>query len=196
MSSHSTHIPLFPLPTVVLPGGLLPLRLFELRYIDMVKDCFKNGSGFGVCLAKPSGDGQVEEPYPHGTLVSLIDFDQGADGLLHIVAEGTQEFQLNQYSIEPSGLVVGDVSFLPIAEPQSLPERYASLGSKLGVILDYVEQHISYPDRQLNDAAWVCHRLLELLPLDAPVKFDILNLIDLDDRLEAIEALKFSIESE
>lgn len=196
MSESTTQIPLFPLPTMVLPGGLLPLRLFELRYIDMVKECFRNDTGFGVCLSRPSGQSAVEEPYPHGTLVSLIDFDQGADGLLHIVAEGKQEFQLNDFSVEPSGLVVGEVSYLPLPNPQPLPDEYASLGVKLGVILDYVDEHIQYPTRKLDDAAWVCNRLLELLPLDARVKFDILNLINLDDRLNAIDALQFSVESE
>ena len=195
MSNLNKQIPLFPLPTIVMPGGLLPLRLFELRYIDMVKECFKHGTGFGVCLAKPFSQQQVEEPYPHGTVVSLIDFDQGSDGLLHIVAEGTQEFQLNQFTVGDKGLVTGEVSYLPPPPAQPLPERYLSLGVKLGVILDYVEQHISYPDRQLDDAAWVCNRLLELLPLDAQAKFDILNLIDLEERLAALEAIQFSVEN-
>jgi len=72
------QIPLFPLSTVVLPGGQLPLRLFEPRYIDMVKNCFKTGTGFGVCLIKDGADaGQPAQPYPQGTLVAIVDFDQG-----------------------------------------------------------------------------------------------------------------------
>jgi len=81
------QLPLFPLSSVVMPGGLMPLRLFERRYIDMVKDCFRNGTGFGICLLKSGREaGAISEPYPLGTRVSIIDFDQGSDGLLHITA--------------------------------------------------------------------------------------------------------------
>ena len=79
------QLPLFPLSSIVMPDGLMPLRLFERRYIDMVKNCFKTDTGFGVCLIKEGNEaGEPSTPYPIGTLATIIDFDQGSDGLLHI----------------------------------------------------------------------------------------------------------------
>ena len=86
------RLPLFPLSSVVLPDGIMKLRLFERRYIDMVKEpASATGTGFGVCLIKSGNEAGVpSEPYPLGTEVELVDFDQGEDGLLHIVTRGTR----------------------------------------------------------------------------------------------------------
>ena len=79
------QLPLFPLSSIVMPDGLMPLRLFERRYIDMVKNCFKTDTGFGVCLIKEGNEaGEPSTPYPIGTLATIIDFDQGSDGLLPV----------------------------------------------------------------------------------------------------------------
>jgi len=123
-----TDYPLFPLSSIVMPGGLLPLRLFERRYLDMVTECFRNGTGFGVCLLKngqeAGGDGQ---PYPRGTSVSIIDFDQGSDGLLNITAQGDQEFFLDHYLQQEDGLFLGEVRFIDPSPRTPMSPDYEEL---------------------------------------------------------------------
>lgn len=185
------QIPLFPLSTVVLPGGQLPLRLFEPRYIDMVKNCFKTNTGFGVCLIKDGSEaGQPAQPYPHGTLVSIVDFDQGPDGLLHICAEGQQEFNLVTFTANADNLLIGEVQMYEQAAPVEMNAEYKNLADKLAILLQYVEPNIVYADKQLDNADWVCNRLLELLPLTAASKFELLQLQDNTSRLNALAGLQ------
>lgn len=185
------EIPLFPLSTIVLPGGKLPLRLFEQRYINMVKECFKNESGFGVCLIQDGGEaGEPAKPYPRGTLVSLIDFDQGPDGLLHITAQGQQEFSLLTYAANEDGLLMGQVQLQDSDQPTVMSDDYRELSRKLAIILQYVEPNVIYEEKQLDDPDWVCNRLLELLPLAAPSKFELLQLPTNKARLDALSGLQ------
>ncbi len=186
-------IPLFPLPSIVLPGGTLPLRLFEPRYLRMVSDCFRNGTGFGSCLSRPaSGEGPIK-PFPLGTLVKIVDFDQGADGMLHITATGEQEFTLIDITVEKDNLLIGEVELLERPASFAVPPEYSSLAVKLSQILQHIEPHISYPDRDLDDAEWVCNRLLELLPIAADDKYQMLKNFDTHARLKALDALSFSV---
>lgn len=188
-------IPLFPLSNLVMPGGLLPLRLFEPRYIDMVKNCFKTDTGFGVCLIEEGHEvGSEATPYPRGTHVRIIDFDQGDDGLLHIMAEGVEEFLLSDFKVEPSGLLVGQVTLLASSPVTELPPQYNQLAAKLDAILRYVESHISYAEEHIDQSDWVCNRLMELLPLDAQTKYEMLLLPEVNDRLEALSDINFTIE--
>ncbi len=194
-STEAVTLPLFPLSSLVQPGGLLPLRLFELRYIDMVKNCFKTDTGFGVCLIREGREaGAPALPYPRGTRVKLIDFDQGADGLLHIMAQGVEEFLLDSYVTQDNGLLVGQVRYLPVEPPFALEPQYDSLGVKLEAILAYVESHLNYPEKHCEESGWVCNRLLELLPLDVATKFRLLTLESVAERLEAIAQFDFKVE--
>lgn len=193
----STDLPLFPLSSVVMPEGLLPLRLFEPRYIDMVKNCFKTDTGFGVCLIRSGLEaGEVADPYPRGTLVSIVDFDQGADGLLHITGKGVAEFNLHDYRVQSDGLLVGEVSMIETVSGSPLKSEHASLASKLDMILQYVESHLQYSDKKLGDDQWVSNRLIELLPLDAEAKYAIIDMPDTQSRLDALNALHFVVEAE
>lgn len=185
------QIPLFPLSTIVLPGGRLPLRLFEPRYIDMVKNCFKTGTGFGVCLIKDGSEaGQPAQPYPLGTLVSIVDFDQGPDGLLHITAEGQQEFSLLTFTANPDELLIGEVQLHEQSAPTQMTSDYKKLSHKLAILLQYVEPNIMYENKQMDDADWVCNRLIELLPLTVESKFELLQLPDNTSRLNALSGLQ------
>jgi len=187
-------IPLFPLSSIVLPGGKLPLRLFEPRYIRMVSLCMKEEIGFGVCLAQSSGENSdTLLPYPIGTLTKIVDFDQGEDGLLQITAVGVQEFRLAGYEQEADKLLIGEVELQDRPDRFAMPMEFSSLAVKLSQILDHLEPHISFPDRDLDDAEWVCNRLLELLPIDAGEKFEMLNSFDTVSRLQALDDLSFSI---
>ena len=185
------EIPLFPLSTIVMPDGILPLRLFEPRYIDMVKNCFKTSSGFGVCLIKQGLEGSgPAQPYPIGTTVSIIDFDQGQDGLLHITAKGESEFLVHTHAANKDGLIMAEVELLPEPEAIEMKPEYAELAEKLDIILDYVESNIQYPEKKLQDANWVCHRFMELLPISGPMKFELQQMRSNADRLDFLISLK------
>lgn len=187
-------LPLFPLSSIVMPGGLLPLRLFEARYIEMVKNCFRTDTGFGVCLIRHGGEaGEPAEPYPMGTHVRIIDFDQGSDGLLHITAQGDTEFRLLGYTISDSKLLIGEIEPLPPPPPLEMTPEFEILAEKLDLILRYVEPTFSYPVKHLDDAHWVCNRLLELLPLAPEAKYELLQMEDNGDRLETLSSLHIEI---
>jgi len=191
------ELPLFPLSSIVLPGGLLPLRLFEPRYIDMVKNCFKTESGFGVCLIKDGSEaGEPSQPYPQGTLVKIIDFDQGPDGLLHITAQGQQEFNLLTYAANTDDLLIGEVQLIDPGDAIVMNPGYKDLSRKLAIILQYVEPNIMYPDKQLDNPEWICNRLLELLPLSAASKFELLQLPDTGSRLDALVGLQIEFSND
>lgn len=188
------QLPLFPLSSIVMPDGLMPLRLFERRYIDMVKDCFKSDSGFGICLIKQGREaGGVSEPYPLGTRVSIIDFDQGADGLLHITAKGEEEFRVLTYASSDSGLLIGEVEPLPPKPVTPMQPEYELLAQKLELILSYLETDTRFDEKYLDDADWVSHRLLEVLPLAGEAKYELLQMSTNRERLEALSALQIEI---
>jgi Lon protease-like protein len=172
----------------------LPLRLFERRYIDMVKDCFRNDTGFGICLIRKGREaGVIAEPYPMGTRVSIVDFDQGSDGLLHITVKGVEEFRLLTYASSDIGLLIGEVEALPDRFPTPMEPEYEILAQKLELILSYLETDIRFEEKQLDNADWVCDRLLEVLPLAPEAKFELLQLENNRERLDALKALQIEI---
>ncbi len=191
------NIPLFPLSSIVLPGGRLPLRLFEPRYIRMVSECMKKDGGFGICLARPQGTAGLDaKPFPLGAVSKVIDFDQGSDGLLHITVLGEQEFTIESFHVESDGLLIGEVVLQQRPAATPMPSAYSGLAVKLSQILDHLEPHISFPDRDLDDAEWVCNRLLELLPIDADHKYEMLSNFDTNSRLKALDEMAFTITEE
>src|SRR5262245_59391347 len=102
-------LPLFPLRTVLFPGGLLPLKVFEQRYIDMTKDCLKDGRPFGVCLIMRGDEvaaagAAPPEFAPVGTLARIASWDMPQLGILHVAANGGTRFQVRRHEISPSGL--------------------------------------------------------------------------------------------
>ncbi len=190
----AVQLPLFPLSSVVMPGGTMQLRLFERRYIDMVKNCFRTETGFGICLIREGNEAGVpSEPYPLGTRVSIVDFDQGDDGLLHISVHGDEEFSVLSYAANDSQLLIGEVALLPERAPTAMNGDIEVLASKLELILRYVEPEVSYAENRLDDADWVCHRLLELLPLAPPAKYELLQMQSNKERLDSLAALHIEI---
>lgn len=172
----------------------MPLRLFERRYIDMVKDCFRNDTGFGICLIRKGREaGQTAEPYPVGTFVSIVDFDQGSDGLLHITVQGKEEFRLISQASSDTGLLFGEVELLPARLPTSMEPEYEMLAQKLDMILKYLDTDIRFEEKHLDDADWVCYRLLEVLPLTPEAKFELLQMDNNRERLDALKTLQIEI---
>ena len=117
------EIALFPLNTVLFPGGVLPLRIFEARYLDMISECLRDHKGFGVCAIRSGGEvGQAALCYPVGTLARVQDFDRGDDGLLQVVARGERRFRVVGQHVEPNQLLRAEVVWLEDGGSAALPQ--------------------------------------------------------------------------
>lgn len=184
----STHIPLFPLSTVLFPGGRLPLRIFEQRYIDMVRDCSVNGSHFGVCLLNIPEDNQHRATHLKlGTTAEICDFSTLDDGLLGIVAEGRQKFLIQSTSMRDNGLLMADVEILDEGDTVDVPEQFSVLSMIVGRFMEQLgDQYPDFHPAQLQDAHWLGYRLSELLPLENDEKQVLLQLGDPLERLQAL----------
>ncbi|MEO5622253.1 MAG: LON peptidase substrate-binding domain-containing protein [Dokdonella sp.] len=184
-----TDIPLFPLTNVLFPGGQLKLRIFEQRYLDLVRECSRSGSGFGVCLILDGGEsGEPAVPAAVGTLARITDFCTLSDGLLGISAEGGERFQAAATRVRDNGLVHGEVRLWPHEPHVPVPAEHGLLATILERLLDQVGGVFSRVDRAcFDDASWVGFRLSELLPLEQPEKQHLLQLTDPVCRLAQLE---------
>lgn len=183
----SIEIPLFPLKTVLYPGGPLPLRIFEPRYVDMIGRCMKTSSGFGVVLIREGEETGAARTWEVGTMASIVDFDQLQDGTLGIVAVGGGRFILRSARREKDGLNVGRVDLLEPEAAVALPERFADLGRLLEGVFGELGPHYRHVRTDFGDAGWVGFRLAELLPMELPQKQHCLELFDPVARLEYLE---------
>jgi Lon protease-like protein len=182
-------VPLFPLNTVLFPEGLLPLRIFETRYIDMIRECLRGGgSGFVVVSIRDGSETSAEVQFSAlGTRAEVIDWEQRPDGLLGILACGRERVRVLTHERRPDGLLVGEVE--PVREwpALDLPLEYASLAGLLERLLDQLGTPWSHLKRKIGDSAWVAGRLAELLPLELQVKQ---ALLEEDDPLQRLQRLR------
>ncbi len=184
----TSEIPLFPLQTVLVPGGYLPLQIFEPRYLDLVRECTRNSSGFGVCLILQGSEAGT--PAQHagiGTRARIRDFNTLPNGLLGIIAEGERRFRVIDTRTRENGLLMGKVEWLQVAPPKAVPERFHVLAQVLERLLEKVGKN--YPGWHrglLDDADWVSFRLTELLPLGSLEKQSLLGLEDPELRLQRL----------
>jgi len=184
-SAPMLDMPLFPLGAVLYPGGHLQLRIFEPRYLDMVRECSRTDSGFGVCLILDGQEaGAPATPAAVGTLARITDFHNREDGLLGIVAEGGMRFRVRRTRIRADGLVRGDVELWPDEPTQSVPVELALLPTILERLIDAMGPHWRPGSRAFyDDASWVGFRLAELLPLELEEHQRMLELVDPLQRL-------------
>lgn len=185
-----TEIPLFLLGTVLHSGGRLELRVFETRYMDMVKECLRAGAPFGVCLLERGEEvaaAHGEEAVPHrvGTLASIVDWEMPQLGILNVVTHGGARFRVVDYRTQRDGLVRATVEMLPEPPVTPIPGDYARLVPMLRALIDALEDPPPQPHR-FYDAAWVADRWAELLPLPLATRQKILELDDGVARLDAI----------
>jgi Lon protease-like protein len=185
--AENSRLALFPLHTVLFPGGPLPLRIFETRYTDMVRRCLREQQPFGVVLIQEGEEaGPVATTATVGCSARIADFYTMQDGLLGISCVGEQKFRVLHVRREPDGLNIGEVTWLA-PEPQvPLPEEYAQFGDTVRRALDELAEHYQHVDRKFDDAAWVGARLTELLPIGLNDKQVLLELEDPLARLEAL----------
>ncbi len=181
-------LPLFPLNLVLFPDGPLPLRIFETRYYDMVRRCMREGSGFGVVLIREgaeSGTGDTEL-YDVGTAADITDFHQLADGLLGLSCVGRRRFRIVARSRQADGLNLGEVNWIEAEPAVPVPARHARLAALLRTVLPQLGEVYATIAMRLDDAAWVGHRLAEILPLPLADKQ---SYLELDDPLERLDKL-------
>ena len=190
------QIPLFPLSTIVMPGGLLPLRLFEPRYLDMVRECLRGQTGFGVCLVKEGREtGAAAVPYPSGTWIKIVDWDQGDNGLLQIVVEGQQKFSVVDTIVDDAQLLHGTVELLPAEQSASVPPEYQYLIETMEQVLQQVAPTVQYSKTETSDALWLGSRFVELLPLSSGLRHELFSMDDAIERLTAISEVFSAIEN-
>ena len=204
-----TSLPLFPLGTVLYPGGLLPLQIFEVRYLDMIGKCHKTGAPFGVvslteglevrrpvnAAAKgtpPGGDGFAREAFNTvGTLARIIEFSVPQPGLMVVQCEGIHRFTITRREKLKHGLWIADVlrmeDDLPVRIPHDLQKAADALGKLIKELLNSDTPPEKMPMRapyHLDDCSWVANRWCELLPIPLPVKQ---QLMELDNPLLRLE---------
>lgn len=185
------EIPLFPLSTVLFPGAELPLRIFEQRYLSMLRECSAEDSGFGVCLMLEGHEaGAPALPAAVGTVARMCDFYTLPDGLLGITVTGTERFQVVSSRIRDDGLIRGRVRLWE-AEPElPLPAEFGLLATILERLVEQLDGPWKDADQSCyDDATWVGFRLAELLPLPLPERQHLLELTDPMARLADLRDL-------
>jgi uncharacterized protein len=183
-------IALFPLNTVLFPGGLLPLRIFEARYVDMVGRCMRANEVFGVALVLGGADTDHSvETAAIGTSARIVDFQTLEDGLLGLLCRGERRFRIGARSRQADGLNRADIEWLP--EPKRVPvaATFAPLLPLLRTALGQLKAMSRYIEPDYEDASWVSYRLGELLPLEHGLQQQLLELEDPNARLELLAPL-------
>ena len=180
-------IPLFPLKSIVLPGGLFPLRIFERRYLDMIKDCIKEEKGFCIALVRDNTNEEfITSIYNYACYVEIIDWNQLEDGLLGITVEGKNKVHITNSSLNNSNLLVGNIEAIEAEKEFMIPQKYIILSKFYRKIYPGIKNFISFKKERFADATWVGYRLVECLPLDASSKNKLIASNDAIERLDKI----------
>lgn len=182
MSNTSVELPLFPLRTVLFPDGVLPLRIFEPRYVDMISRCMREQSGFGVVLIRQGAEARRDpsddqpECFDVGTEAQVVDFNQADNGLLGIVARGGRKFRVLGTREQTDHLLIGEVQYLPEEMAGELLPEHEPLVSMLKELAEH--PLVQKLDLQLDfeEARSVSLRLAELLPIEPEIKQALLQI--------------------
>ena len=188
------ELSLFPLSSVLMPCGRMPLQIFEQRYLDLVRDCMKSASEFGVVWIRRGSEiaekGRASADLgDHGTCARIVDFDQLPNGLLGVTIEGTRRFELYTTSTRSNGLVVGEVALQSAPEPIVMCESWQSMLDVLASLethphVQRMELAIDYGD------AWsVAGTLIQLLPLEEHIKYELLGLDTIEEVMGELDRI-------
>jgi len=191
------RIPLFPLHNVLFPGGVLPLRIIEPRYLNMISACMKSGGGFGVALILSGNEvGEAARTYDVGSYVEIVDWTLRDDGFLGVSVLCHGRFRILGTEVQADQLIRADVERLEEQRPPLIPPQYAAAVNLLRDILTKVGGHYAELEPQYDDALWVSGRLAELLPIELLQKQHLLQMDDPLQRLERLCAMWDCMESE
>ena len=194
MNADSTieKYPFFPLDTVLFPGGILPLQIFEQRYLNMIKSCMKNERGFVVVLIS-SGKEVNDTPEIHriGTYVKIIDWESLDNGLLGITIQGVRRVQLQTATAKDDGLLVGKISELGNCDDHAtiLNDEHDDLVKTLRELSKHPFVAQRYSEFDYSSASTVCNRLSELLPIPNIVKQALLETLNIDHHIEKLQTI-------
>jgi hypothetical protein len=191
-AKRSVELPLFPLKTVLFPGGILPLKVFEQRYIEMTKACLKGDASFGVCLVTHGEEvtraGDAPATFSAiGTQASITSWDMPQQGILHISVAGGTRFRVLSHMTRSDGLVVGTVAAIAAEPTVALPAACAPLARLLEALAERVGPQHFPAQHAFADASWVGYRLAELLPLPLHIKQTMLEVSDSEVRLSVLQ---------
>ena len=202
-----TRVALFPLSVVLFPQGVLPLRVFEARYMDMVRDCMRDDTSFGVCLtADGKSTDTVLTTADVGCLARITAWDMQQLGLLQIRTVGGDRFRLLASESQPNGLLVGEIDLIEADDDQPIPDEHRPCVDLLTRIIEDMSAQLAEKRRtgeatngnpvlaqlpfeepyQLESAAWVSNRLCEVLPVPLKAKQKLMELTDAATRLEIV----------
>jgi hypothetical protein len=180
-------LPLFPLNAVLFPGGTLSLKVFEQRYMNLVKDCFKQESAFGICLIAEGAEvGAPAKPHPVGTEARIVAWDMTQPGILNITVRGAERFRILSSEADGTGLLQARVEPIAAEAEMPVPEALAALVPLLQAMAADVGADRLPPPHRFDDAAWVGYRFCELLPIPAIARQKLLELEDPVSRLEIV----------
>ena len=183
------EVALFPLNAVLFPGGRLPLRIFEQRYMDMAKACLREGAAFGVCLIREGREvGAPAVPAEVGTLARIGAWDMPQLGVLQVTARGEQRFRILERRVQRDGLAKAAIEVLPQEDDAPIPQSCVGCVKLLERVIEQ-QAGLFEPPPRLDSASWVSARLAELLPLPLPAKQELLELSDARARIERLNAL-------
>ncbi len=187
------ELPLFPLGSVLFPGGLLPLQIFETRYVDMVKRCMRDGSPFGVVLildgheARRDRGDRPPQIATVGTQARIVDFTELPNGLLGITARGERRFRVQGAEEQSDHLLLGRVTEIPDPPYVPVPADSEALVEILRQLLEHPAVNQLGIEADLEDARAVAGRLADLLPVDPRFKQ---GLLEQDDPLVCLAELE------
>lgn len=181
-------LPLFPLHAVLLPGASIGLRVFERRYLDMLRDSSRDGGGFGLCLILQGDEaGAPAVPAAFGVEARVDDFDMGSDGVLQLRLRGARRFHVEQTRVRDNGLVVGEVRWCAPDTDDELRPQHALLSTLLQHIIEQAgEDYAPAAPALLDQASWVGWQLAQLLPLEESQRLQLLQLDDVHARLDLL----------
>jgi hypothetical protein len=196
-----SELSLFPLSAVLMPYGRMPLQIFEQRYIDLVRDCMKSDSEFGVVWIRQGGEiaqpsGLSPQLGDYGTCARIVDWDQLPNGLLGLTVQGGQRFDLASTSVRPNGLVVGEAELRPVPDPAMMEPRWQTL---LDILCSLeTHPHVQRMGLQIDyDNAWqLAYTLIQLLPLEEQLKYELLGIDGIETLMSELDVILNEISGE
>jgi hypothetical protein len=188
----SGELPLFPLRTVLFPGGALPLKVFEQRYLRLVTRCLKDDAPFGVCLLTQGDEAAGKEAKDArfasvGTLARITSCEVPDPGILRLATRGETRFQVCEHRVEADGLVVAKVRAIAPEPAVAIEQRFAPLAQLVERIASRIDPAHFATAMAYDDASWLGYRLAEVLPLPLTVKQSMLEINDAGVRLEVLQ---------
>ena len=186
------EIALFPLGTVLFPGGMLPLRIFEQRYMEMASACLRGNEPFGVCLIREGKEvGAPAVPHSIGCVARIVQWDMQQLGMLNIVARGERRFRIVERRVQRDGLARGSIELLAEEDDTAIPDDVAVCARALKAVIDQGAAPLIETPHRLESSSWVSGRLAELLPLPLDLKQRLLEIDEGAKRLQVLrEALR------